>query len=92
MQIYLQYMRAINQKQKIIEQFKETEDSRNCYQNKVDKVYFQHDMAYGDFEDLPRRTVPDEILRDKVFNIAKNPKYDEYQRYFASMVWFFEKK
>ena len=48
MQIYLQYMRAINQKQKIIEQFKETEDSRNCCQNKVDKVYFQHDMAYGD--------------------------------------------
>ena len=43
-------------------------------------------MAYGDFEDLPRRTVPDEILRDKVFNIAKNLKYDEYQRYFASMV------
>ena len=43
-------------------------------------------MADGDFEDLLRRTVSDKILRDKVFNIAKNPKHDEYQIYFASMV------
>ena len=33
------------------------------------------------------------ILRDKAFNIAKNPKYDEYQRGLASMVYkFFDKK
>ena len=37
-------------------------------------------MAYGDFKDLKRRAVSDKILRDKVFNIAKNPKYDGYQR------------
>ena len=30
-------------------------------------------------EDLPKRTAPDKVLRDKAFNIAKNPKYDEYQ-------------
>ena len=35
---------------------------------------FQHDMAYGDFKDLTRRTASDKILRDKAFNIAKNPK------------------
>ena len=34
----------------------------------------------------------DEILRDKVFNIAKNQKYDGYQRGFVSMVYkFFDK-
>ena len=33
-------------------------------------------MAYGDFKDLNRRTAADKVLRDKVFNIAKNPKYD----------------
>ena len=34
-----------------------------------------------------------EILRDKAFNIAKNPKYDGYQRGLASMVYkFFDKK
>ena len=54
---------------------------------------FQHDIAYGDFKDFTRRTAPDEILRDKAFNIAKNWKYDGYQRGLASMVYeFFEKK
>ena len=49
--------------------------------------------AYGDFKDLTRRTASDKILRDKVFNIDINPKYDEYQRGLASMVYkFFDKK
>ena len=46
-------------------------------------------MAYGDFKDLTRRTASDKILRDKAFNIAKNPKYDGYQKAFASMVYKF---
>ena len=29
-------------------------------------------MAYGDFKDVSSRTVPDETLHDKAFNIAKN--------------------
>ena len=44
-------------------------------------------MAYGDFKDLKRRTASDKILRDKAFNIAKNSKYDGYQRGLASMVY-----
>ena len=36
-------------------------------------------MAYGNFNDLNRRTVADKILRDKQFNIAKNQKYDAYE-------------
>ena len=43
-------------------------------------------MAYGDFKDI-KRTASDKILRDKAFNIAKNPKYDGYQRGIASMVY-----
>ena len=51
------------------------------------------DMAYGDFKDLKKRTPADKVLRDKAFNIAKNPKYDGYQRELASMVYkFFDKK
>ena len=46
-------------------------------------------MENGDFKDLARRTVSDKILRDKAFNIAKNPKYDGYQRGLASMVYKF---
>ena len=50
-------------------------------------------MAYGDFKDLKKRTAADKVLRDKAFNIAKNPKYDGYQTGFASMVYkFFDKK
>ena len=49
--------------------------------------------GYGDFKDLARRTASDKVLRDKAFNIAKNPKYDGYQRGLASMVYkFFDKK
>ena len=44
-------------------------------------------MAYGDFKDLTRRTNYDQILRDKVFNIAKNVKFNGYQRRLASMVY-----
>ena len=50
-------------------------------------------MAYGDFKDLARRTASDKDLKDKTFNIAKNPKYDEYQRDLASMVCkYFDKR
>ena len=39
------------------------------------------------------KTASDKILRDNAFNIAKNPRYDEYQRGLASMVYkFFDKK
>ena len=44
-------------------------------------------MGYGDFKDLKRRTFSDNFLRDKVFNIAKNSKYDGYQGGLASMVY-----
>ena len=43
-------------------------------------------MAYGDFKDLSRRAISDKILRDKEFNIAKNPKYDGYQD--VLLQWF----
>ena len=50
-------------------------------------------MSYGDFKNLTRRTASDRILHHRAFNIAKNPKYDWYQRGVASVVYkFFEKK
>ena len=76
-----------------MQKFKQTGDSRYIYKNELDKACFQQDMAYGDFKDLKRRTAANEVLRDKAFNIAKNPKYDGYQRGLASMVYkFFDKK
>ena len=76
-----------------IQKFIGTGDSRYIYQNELDKACFQHCMAYGDFKDLTRKTASDKILRDKAFNIAKNPKCDRYQCGLASMVFnFFDKK
>ena len=75
-----------------IQKFKETRDTSYIYKNEPDRACFQHDMAYGDFKDLKRRTGSDKILRDKALNIAKSPKYDGYQRGIASMVYkFFDK-
>ena len=49
--------------------------------------------AYGESKDLAKRTQSDKFLRDKVFKIASDPKYDGYQRGLASMVYkFFDKK
>ena len=76
-----------------IQKFKETGDTSYIHKNELRKAFFQHEMAYGDFKDLKRRTASDNILRDKAFNIAKSPKYDMYQRGLASIVFkFFDKK
>ena len=76
-----------------IQKLKETGHSRYIYRTELDKVCFQHDMAYGDFKDLAKITASDKVLKDKAFNIAKNPKYDRYQRDLASMVYnVFDKK
>ena len=73
-----------------IKNFKETEDSRYICQNELEKACFQHVMPYGEFENLTRRK--DKVLRNKAFNIAKNPKYDRYQCKLASMVYKFWNK
>ena len=70
-----------------IQKFKEAWDTSYIYKSELDKACLQHDMAYGDFKDLARRTASDKVLRDKAFNLAKNPKYDGYQGEFVSMVY-----
>ena len=54
-----------------LQKLEKTGDSRDIYQNELDKACFQRDMAYGDFKDSTKRTVSDKILRDKAFNVAK---------------------
>ena len=69
-----------------IQKFKETGDTNNIYKNELDKACFVHDAAYSDSKDLTKRTVAGKILKNKAFDIAKDPKYDGYQRGLASMV------
>ena len=81
---------SFNKNKERIQKFKETWDTSYIYKN---KACFQHDMVYGDFKDLAKRTASDKVLRDTGFNIAENTKYDGYQKGLASMVYkFFDKK
>ena len=76
-----------------IQKFKETGDTNYIYKNELDKACFVHDAAYSDSKDLTKRNVADKILKNKAFDIAKDPKYDGYQRGLTSMVYkFFDSK
>ena len=76
-----------------IQKFMQTGDTNYIYRNELDKACFRHDMAYGKYKDLQKRTQSDKVLKDKGFKNASNPKYDGYQRRSASMVYmFFDKK
>ena len=43
----------------------------------------------GILKDLLRRTTSDKVLRDKTFDIAKYPEFDEYKKYFAPVIYKF---
>ena len=80
-----------------IQKFKETGDINYIciyiYMNELDKACFIHDAAYSDSKDLTKRTIADKNLKNRAFDIAKDPKYDKYQRGLASMVYkFFHSK
>ena len=58
-------------KQKI-QKFTQTDDTNYIYKNELDKACFQHDMTYGKYKDLGKRTQSDKVLKDKVFEITNN--------------------
>ena len=66
-----------------IQNFKETGDTNYIYKNQLDKACFAHDAAYSDSKDLIKITLADKILKNKAFDIAKDPKYDGCQRALA---------
>ena len=85
--------RPFTKRKQRIQKFKETGDTNYIYKNELDKACFADDAAYSDSKNLTKRTIADKILRAKAFNIAKDQKYDGYQRGLASMVYkFFDKK
>ena len=76
-----------------IEKFMKTANTKFIYKNELDKPCFHHDIACGKLKELIKGTQSDKNLRDKVFKIASDPKYDGYQRELASMIYkFFDKK
>ena len=53
------------------QKFKERDGWKYIYQNELGKACFQHEMAYGNFKDLCKRTITYKIKCDKTFNISK---------------------
>ena len=68
----------------------ETGDTNYIYRNELNRACFQHNIAYGDFKDLERKTQSDKVLKDKAFKIASNPKYmdikEDYFQWFISFL------
>ena len=50
-------------------------------------------QIYSDSKDLLKGTLSDKTLKNRVYEIARNPKHDGYLRILANMVYtFFDKK
>ena len=72
-----------------IEKFMQTRNTNFIFKNELDIACFQYDMAYGKSKDLVKRNQSDKVLRKKAFKIGSDPKYDDYQKGLASMVYKF---
>ena len=68
-----------------IETFMRTGNTNYIYKNDLNKVYFQHDMAYGKYKNVTKRTQSYKFLWDKTFEFECKPKYDRYQKGLASV-------
>ena len=74
-----------------IEKFMQTGNTNYIHKNDLDKSCFQHNIAYGKFKDLAKRTQSDKVLRDKAFQIAEKKQNmmdikGDYLRWFASFL------
>ena len=49
-----------------IQKIMQTRSADFIYRNDLDKTCFQHDMAYGKYKDLNRRTQSDKVLKVKM--------------------------
>ena len=54
-----------------IQKIKEAGGSRYIYQKELDKTFFQHEIAYEDFKQLPRTAASEKLLRDRDLILLK---------------------
>ena len=63
-----------------IQKFMETVNTNYIYRNELDKACFQHDMAYGKYKYLKRRTQSDKDLKDIAFENSRNQLANELHK------------
>ena len=85
--------RPLTEHREKVQRFRETDNLKYLYRNKLDKACFAYDAGYSDSKDVAKRTISDKILKDKTYEIARNCNYNGYQNVLPSMVYkFFDKK
>ena len=65
----------------------ETGNLKHLYRNELDKVSFAHDASCSNSKDLAKITISGKISKDRAYEIARNLKYNGFQRVLASMVY-----
>ena len=63
-----------------IQKLRETSNFIYLYRNELGKTCFAHNVAYSNSKDVAKRTILDNVLKEKAYGIVKNPEYDGYQR------------
>ena len=67
-----------------IQKFRETWDLKHLYGNELDKPCFARDGSYSDSKDLAKRSISDNALKNRAYEITRSC---QYQRALASMVY-----
>ena len=75
-----------------IQKFRETGSLRHLYRNELEKVCSAHNAASSENKDLAKRPISEKILKDRSYEIARNPGYDGYQSALGSMMYKFLNK
>ena len=57
------------------QKFREAGDLKHLYRNELEKACFARDAACSENKDLAKKTVSDNILKDRVFEIARNCRW-----------------
>ena len=85
--------RSFTKHRERIQKYRETDDLKHLYRNELGKACFAHDLAYSYSKYLAKRTISNNILKNRVYEIARNCGYDRHQRALVSMICkIFDKK
>ena len=72
---------------KKIQEFRETDHLNQIYENELDKACFTYYAAYSGSKESAKRTVSNQIMKDRPCEIAKSSKYDGYKIALAIMFY-----
>ena len=70
----------------ILKEFWHTDCLKHFYRNELDNASFAQDAEYSNCKDLAKRAIRDNYLNDGSYEIARNCKYDGYQRTLATSI------